>query len=89
MSQRFCDDDTVKSGTWCHWTTWREICEPKCTIACEEQILFKKYIFQPRYLLLIFSGRNKGLVVILDAHSDVFSVGSVDSNSEGFIAMIR
>ena len=36
----------------------------------------------------IFAGRNKGLVVILDAHSDVFSVGSVDSNSEGFVAMI-
>ncbi len=33
-------------------------------------------------------GRNKGLVLILDAHSDLFSPASVDSNIDGFIGLV-
>ena len=33
-------------------------------------------------------GRNKGLVLILDAHSDLFSPASVDSNINGFIGFV-
>ena len=34
------------------------------------------------------TGRNKGLVVILDAHSDLFAPGSVDGDVDGFIGFI-
>jgi hypothetical protein len=33
-------------------------------------------------------GRNKGLVVILDAHSDLFAPSSVDGDVDGFIGII-
>ena len=33
-------------------------------------------------------GRNKGLVVILDAHSNLFAPSSVDSDVDGFVGMI-
>jgi len=34
------------------------------------------------------SGRNKGLVLILDAHSNLFAPGSVDTNFNGFMGLI-
>ena len=34
------------------------------------------------------SGRNKGLVLMLDAHSDQLSAGSVDRNFRGFTAVV-
>jgi len=33
-------------------------------------------------------GQNKGLVLILDAHSDLFSPASVDNNIDGFIGLV-
>jgi hypothetical protein len=33
-------------------------------------------------------GRNKGLVLMLDAHSDQLSPGSVDSDFRGFSAVV-
>ena len=33
-------------------------------------------------------GRNKGLVLIIDAHSDLFAAGSVDSDFEGFMGFV-
>ena len=33
-------------------------------------------------------GKSKGLTVILDAHSDIFSTGSVDLDTEGFVGLI-
>jgi len=33
-------------------------------------------------------GRNKGLLLMLDAHSDLFAAGSVDSDYEGFSGLI-
>ena len=34
-------------------------------------------------------GRSKGLVVLLDSHSDVLSEGSVDSDFDGFLGVIN
>ncbi len=34
------------------------------------------------------AGVNKGLVVMLDAHNDLISVGSVDTDFEGFTGLI-
>jgi hypothetical protein len=34
-------------------------------------------------------GQNKGLYVMLDAHTDLFSASSVDSDNEGFIGLIH
>ena len=34
-------------------------------------------------------GQNKGLFIMLDAHSDLFSASSVDSDTEGFIGLIH
>ena len=34
------------------------------------------------------AGRSKGLTLILDAHTDLFSAGSVDSDYEGFTGLI-
>ena len=34
-------------------------------------------------------GRSKGLVVLLDSHSDVLSAGSVDSDFDGFLGVIN
>ena len=34
-------------------------------------------------------GQNKGLLIMLDAHSDLFSASSVDSDNEGFIGLIH
>ena len=33
-------------------------------------------------------GRNKGLVLMLDAHSDLFAAGSNDANFNGFVGLI-
>ena len=33
-------------------------------------------------------GKKKGLVVLLDAHSDLLSPGSVDSDFEGFTGLV-
>ncbi len=33
-------------------------------------------------------GKKKGLVVLLDAHSDILSPGSVDSDFEGFTGLV-
>ena len=34
-------------------------------------------------------GQNKGLYLMLDAHSDLYSASSVDSDNEGFIGLIH
>lgn len=34
-------------------------------------------------------GQNKGLFLILDAHTDLFSPSSVDSDNEGFVGLIH
>ena len=34
------------------------------------------------------AGINKGLMVMLDAHTDLLSEGSVDSDFEGFVVLI-
>ena len=34
-------------------------------------------------------GQNKGLLVMLDAHSDLFSASSVGSDNEGFVALVH
>ena len=38
---------------------------------------------------LVQPGQNKGLYLMLDAHSDLFSASSVDSDNEGFIGLIH
>jgi amiloride-sensitive sodium channel len=38
--------------------------------------------------LEVIPGRNKGLVLMLDAHTDLLSPGSVDSDYEGFLGLI-
>jgi hypothetical protein len=34
-------------------------------------------------------GQNKGLLLMLDAHSDLFSASSVNSDNEGFVALVH
>ena len=34
-------------------------------------------------------GQNKGLYIMLDAHSDIFSASSVDSDNEGFVGLVH
>jgi len=34
-------------------------------------------------------GRNKGLVLMLDAHSDLFNQGSVSSDFQGFYGLVK
>ena len=34
-------------------------------------------------------GRNKGLTIIIDANSDIFSPGSVGNETDGFLGMVR
>ena len=34
-------------------------------------------------------GQNKGLYLMLDAHSDLFSASSVDSDNEGFVGLVH
>ena len=34
-------------------------------------------------------GRNRGLTVVLDAHADIFSVGSVEVDNSGFMGLIQ
>jgi hypothetical protein len=33
-------------------------------------------------------GKNKGLVLMLDAHTDLFAAGSVDSDYKGFMGLV-
>jgi hypothetical protein len=44
-------------------------------------MLYKNIYYQP-------TGINKGLTLTLDAHNDLLSDGSVDSDFEGFIGLI-
>ena len=34
-------------------------------------------------------GQNKGLVLVIDSHSDLFSAGSLDVDYDSFIGLIR
>lgn len=34
-------------------------------------------------------GQNKGLYIVLDAHSDLFSASSVDSDNQGFVGLVH
>jgi hypothetical protein len=38
---------------------------------------------------IVTPGQNKGLLLMLDAHSDLFSASSVDSDYQGFIGLIH